>query len=197
MTEAQIKQCIANWTAIINNASALTAALGQGDYFNYTYPSTEVSGGTVHAYPGLVEGILTFFVIPSQYDNGASDIAAHTAICPIVNAGSEGGLGTNRITSRDALLRISRWEKNYTTWVPQQVASEDGMFRAFDIETQDFEVNSVKMYLGLKSTPQATVVYAADLIVANQELTVVYDDYSRPVPPYSSVAAQSEFYLLS
>ncbi len=192
MTTAEIKQCIANWTAILNDAPALTTALSQGDYFSYLYPSASVTTGTVHAYPGLVGNILNFFVIPSQYDNATSDIAAHTVVCPLLRTGD----GSNRIPSKDAKVRIDRWNKNYTSWVTAQVASSSGMFQAFNIDRQDFEVNSVKMYLGLKATPQAEVSYAADLIVANQGSSVVYDDYVNPVPPYGPSAAVASFYLL-
>jgi hypothetical protein len=72
------------------------------------------------------------------------------------------------------------------------------MFQAFDIERQDFECANTKLFLGLIATPTAEVSKTVDLIVANEEVTVVYDDFTKPVPPYlNPSAAASSFYLIN
>lgn len=196
MTTAQIKQCIANWTAILNNVPALETAFAQGNSFDYHFPVNNLGGSlSIHAYPGLKDGNLYFFLIPSAFDvSTCTDIAAHTAVCPILLS-----LGSNRIPAKEAKKRIDRWKDFYKTWIPQQVKSEFGMMQAFVLEVQDFEVTRVKINLGLTSDFQVPPTYTADLIVTNVDQTAVYyDDFSKPVPPYGTgpAAAQSNFYLI-
>jgi len=195
MDTTTIKQSIANYTAIVKNAPALVTLYGQGNCFNYVLPSPKqlASSLSIHAYPGIYEGNLNFFLIPAAYDvSTCSDINAHTQVCPVI-----WDLTSNRIPTKEAKARIKRWGDLYTTWIPQQVASTNGMFQAFDIEVQDFEVKTVKLHLGLAGNTATPGVYTADLIVTNADQNVVYyDDFVTPVPPYGTAATQSSFYLL-
>jgi len=193
-TTAQIKDRIANWTAILTNVTALENAFAQGYYFDCDYPFDQLTSGTVHAYMALNNNDLYLVLVPSIYDNATSDIGANSFVAPV-----EGTLGgTNRITSKEALSRIDRWKKNYKTWIPQQVNSTYGMFQAFDVERQDFECATTKLFLGLIATPTAEVNKTVDLIVANEEVTVLYDDFTKPVPPYVNPSATaSSFYLIN
>lgn len=193
-TTAQIKYGIACWTAILNDIPALEIAFGQGYYFNCDHSFTSLTSGTVHAYMALKDNVLYLVLIPSIYDNSTSDISANSYVYAIQN---DNGNGTNRITAKEANARIKRFKNNYKTWIPAQVNSTYGMFQAFDIERQDFECANTKLYLGLISTPSAEVSQTIDLIVENLETTVVYDDFSRPVPPFGASALQASFYLLN
>ena len=195
MDTTTIKQSIANYTAIVKNAPALVTLYGQGNCFNYVLPTAKelASSLSIHAYPGIYEGNLHFFLIPAAYDvSTCTDIGFHTQVCPVI-----WDLTSNRIPTKEAKARIKRWSDLYTTWIPQQVASTNGMFQAFDIEVQDFEVKGVKVHLGLAGNTATPGVYTADLIVTNADLTAVYyDDFATPVPPYGAAATQSSFYLL-
>lgn len=198
MDSNTIKASIANWTAIYNNSAQLISYLGQGDCFMYDHITYSLPSTHIHAYPGIYQGKLYFFLIPATYDNAtySATIAQYTTVCPteFVVGGA-----ADRVTSAVAKQRIAAWEKNYKTWVPQQVASSIGIFKVFVIPTQDFEAQSSQLSLALKVNSAAVGGFEADLIVTNPIGTqLVYDDFVKPVPPYgTSVYAQSRFYLLT
>ena len=102
--------------------------------------------------------------------------------------------GSNRITATDANARIASWVADYQTWIVQQLATANGMFRAFAIPTNGFEVIQSQVTLGLKTS---TPVKIADAIVINKNATTTYfDDMSVAVPPYSPSITQASFHLL-
>ena len=193
-----IKASIANWTAICNNSAQLISYLGQGDCFMYDHVTYSLPSTHIHAYPGIYQGKLFFFLIPATYDNAtySATIAQYTTICPIQTV--LGG-AADRVTPAVAKARIKAWEGNYKTWVPQQVNGNNGIFKVFVIPTQDFEAQTAQVSLALRASSAAIGGFKADLIVTNNlGSQIVYDDFVEPVPPYgTSVYAQSRFYLLS
>ncbi|MXN91089.1 hypothetical protein GR160_07585 [Flavobacterium sp. Sd200] len=194
-TTQQVKDGVAAWTAILTNVPQLELAFAQGYFFECDHSFTGLTSGSVHAYPALKDGTFYLVLIPSIYDNSTSDIGANSYVYPIK---TNSGTGTNRITAKEANARIKRFKDNYKTWIPEQVNSTYGMFQAFDIARQDFECADTKLYFGLISTPTAEVSKTIDLIVENLESTVVYDDFTRPVPPYlNPSAASASFYLIN
>lgn len=196
MDTITIKQSIQNWIAIINDADAVNEKFLQGNCFNYDVSPDLLSDGQVHVYPGIFEGRLLFFVIPAQYDNENYEdvIGEYTAVCPIVfNLG-----GSHEISEPVAQARMLAWQDNYQTWVPQQIATIDGLFQAFVVDTVDFQAKKVIVSLALKTSVDKPE-FVADLIISNDMKDYIsYDDFTHPVPPYGSAAmAKENFYLLS
>lgn len=203
-TSQDIVDSINAYLAIIDNDAALISLFSQGNcfYYDYTQAVTLTTAGHVHAYPGIYRESLYFFMIPAEYDNEASmpDLATYTQACPIMQTPSSGGVGSHRIPDNIAENRINNWTNYYADWIPLQVASEFGMFKAFNIAKEDFESEDDLIYLGLADDTATPNNFDADLIVANFErasAAVVFDDFVRAVPPYSTVAAEQSFYLLS
>lgn len=205
-TSQDIIDSINRYLAIVKDPKALQTCFSQGNYFYYDYKSVANRHSHIHAYPGIYEERLYFFMVPEQYDNPQSvDILwEHTQCCPIQSSEKgpvePGDPGTHRIPDNVALERIIAWEDNYMQWIPKQVDSENGMFEAFTISTQDFESEDDAIFLGLKEVLGNTTGFVADLIVANGDKTaqvMVFDDFVQSVPPFHSTAQQQNFFLLS
>jgi hypothetical protein len=196
MTSSEIIQSIQNWEDIRQDSELMIRYFGQGNSYAYSFPSYGSSSDFIHAYPGIYMGELYFFMIPSAYDKEeySTTIDKYTEPCLLVNT-----LGSDdRLSPGEAEARIKAWESNYPVWVPAQVNGAYGIFEAFAIPKQDFEVENVVVTLGLKTDATASGGFEADLIVTNGEgKNAVYDDFSKPVPPYSAAPSQEDFYLLS
>jgi len=195
MTSAEITQSIANWENDRQNTAKLLGYFHQGNAFAFTIPAYAAASPKIHAYPGIYNNAFYFFMVPSNYDKDqyVNTINQYTTVCKVQTI-----VGGGNIDSKEALLRIANWNNNYNTWVPQQVNSSIGIYEAFAIDIADFEVQSTKVSFALKSTPQATVSYAADLIVTNNIGNVLaFDDFVQSVPPFGAAAiAQANFALL-
>ena len=198
MTSAEIIASIQNWELIRNDSVAMNTYFMKGNCFSYDFPTYAQSSDFLHAYPGIYMDELYFFVIPSAYDKEeySDRIDKYTVPCMLVTL--LGG-GETRLTRAEAKARIHAWENDHEAWVTAQVGSQYGIFEAFSIPAQDFEVENVIVTLALKISAQATGGFEADLIVTNDEgKEVVYDDFSHAVPPFDVVpGAENEFYLLS
>ena len=193
-----IKQSIANWHNVLNNTTKLLEYFGQGNCFLYNFVQAMGTGSDyVHAYPAVKNGQFIFLMIPSKYDTPAyaTTINNYVTECDVALQ-----LKDNRISKKEASKRITAWNNNYTTWTPAQVASAVGMFQAFAIHVSDFEpaANPTRtINFGLIYNASLPQLYTADLIVTNVEMTATYyDDMVTTVPPFSTTAAQSSFYLL-
>ena len=194
-----IAQSLANWAAISKQSDKLVEYLSQGNSFIYNLPAYAVSSPNIHAYPAIHNSKLVFLLIPSQYDNElyAKQISKYVVVCPVGYL-VEGGYGSDRIPAGVAKARMTCWDENYTAWVPKQAASTDGIFMAFSISNEDFEVDNVIINLALKANGEEAVPFTADLVVTNREASkVYYDDFVTAVPPYGASAASNSFYLLS
>lgn len=195
MTSAEIIASIQNWEAIRNNSVVMNNYFSKGNCFLYDFPAYAESSDALHAYPGIYNDEMYFFVIPAEYDKEeyAGAIDKYTEPCMLQFI-----LGDNRLTPQEAIARETAWNNNYAAWVTAQVGSAYGIFQAFVIPTEDCEVENVIMNLALKTSASATGGFEADLIVTNDEgKLIVYDDFSKPVPPYTASASQESFYLLS
>ncbi|GGB76481.1 hypothetical protein GCM10007424_15610 [Flavobacterium suaedae] len=191
------------WEQIRQNSPALLNYLNQGNCFKFTNHHYPESSNYRHAYPGIYEGKLKMFVIPSAYDNKLTkDIASYIEVCdvfydpmPIYNPMHK----NDRISFVTAERRVDRWDEDYTKWVPKKVATKEGIFQAFAIPSQDFETNIVKVRFGLQQDKgiENPENFNADMIVACDDGTKVYEDFSTPVPPYGKDTPASGFYLLS
>ena len=84
-------------------------------------------------------------------------------------------------------------------WVyAARAATPYGVYRAVSIPIQDFETPNVTIVLGLKLDATETNGQKADMIVVNvmPNRQVYYDDYVKPVPPFSPSLTATDFYLL-
>lgn len=195
MDEQTILDSITKWKDISHNGPELLNYLAQGSCIFYTYYNVHQSH-EIHAYPGIYEDKLYFFMIPAAYDNEAhkDTFSNYTEVClvsPVPYAGS------HTIEDTDAMLRMERWEQHYESWVPKQAESEQGIFLAFNISVEDIEVPDVLINLALKVHPENESIFMADLIITNRtESRVYFDDYTTPVPPFSAVLTPQSFYLL-
>lgn len=191
MDSTTIIESLNNWKALNHDGLKLVHFLSQGNCFYYSFKAS--SSESIHAYPGIHNGELKFFLIPAEYDSPeyADDIAQNVTVCPVIWS-----YGSNRLPESVAKERIKMWDEHYKTWVPQQAATNDGIFLAFNIQSQDFEVTDTQLNLALRHDDNPTRM-KADMIVTNTSLSdVAYDDYAQPVPPYGLTASAESFYLL-
>ena len=130
MTSAEIIASIQNWEAIRGDSQTLINYFRQGNKYAYDFPAYAATSEFLHAYPGIYENKLYFFMIPSEYDKEeySSTIDQYTVPCLLVNtvAGT-----TYRLTREQAKARMRAWEVNYPAWVPGQVEGPYGIFQAF------------------------------------------------------------------
>lgn len=197
MSSEDIIASIQNWEAIRGDSQTLNNYFRQGNRYAYDFPAYAATSESLHAYPGIYNDDLYFFMIPSEYDKEEyhDTLDQYTEPCLLVNTVSG---GDDRLTSAEAKARMRAWEVNYPVWVPEQVNGPYGIFQAFAIPTKDFEVESVVISLGLKAEASATAGLEADLIVVNADgKDVVYDDFTQVVPPYNAYPSSEDFYLLS
>lgn len=194
----EITAAMKAYNAILNDTDSLIGAFKQGSYFEYTLYTTMATSTHVHAYPGIDEnGKLLFFMIPSEFDNAGTDhIETYVQPCYMMQVPLGGG---NRIPNFEAQAMCNRWLDEFQTWIPDEVThTEHGLFQAFQIPFEDFEVSGTWVNLALRLDPLATTGRKADVVVTNLTETDVYnDDYAQSVPPFGPSALQSSFYLLS
>jgi hypothetical protein len=161
-------------------------------YENVSYPETS---DYIHAYLGIHDSKLKFFLIPQAYDKVEyhDTISDYTQVCDVYWTVA----GTHVITNPEAKARMERWQKDYKAWVPKQAEKTDGMFQAFNVPADDFESDGCIGTLGLQMTGTEGPK-TADLIIANHDNTALieFDDYATPVPPYGATASAASFYLL-
>jgi len=192
-TLPEITQSLKNWEAIRQNPAQLTLYLKQGTYFNVSFPEG-AEYDVVHAYPGIDNGWLTYFVIPAMYDKPTCvNIQDYVQICPIMPA----PLG-QEIPEPEAKQRMTNWDDDMEQWIKKQVLTPEGMYQAFAIPGDDFQSTDYHIFLALRTAVNATG-YVADLIIDDESgLTnaSAFFDTVRPVPPFKPYK-KSAFYLLT
>jgi len=194
LTLNTIIESLKAYEEIIADGQALVDFYAQGNCFIFDLPPY-AGGAAMHAYPGIHEDKLKFFVIPAEYDNADTEHIAHyVTMHPII-----WNLKNNRIPNHEARVIIDRWGNDYSTWIPAQVNHTSyGMFRAFAIPMSDFEIEQTQVNLALKHDEDDPALFKADIVVTNVESSAVYyDDYATPVPPYKASVLSTSFYLLS
>src|SRR5688572_11120622 len=87
MTSQEIIQSIQNWQLILNNSQDLIRYFNQGNCYSYQFPTYAQTSPFMHAYPGIYNKKLYFFMIPSSYDKQAyaETINQYTVPCLIKN----------------------------------------------------------------------------------------------------------------
>lgn len=194
LTMQEIKDSINKWNDILGDSEALNQYFEQGYCFLYDFPKYAEDSEYIHAYPGIHGDFLIFMFIPSKFDKAETKDIQNYVKASHAMQGQNGG----RITKEEAMSRISDWVNHHKTWVKEQVDRPEGMFRAFQIDREDYELANTENYLGLKR--HLLSHKTADLIVANldgKDEAQYFDDFSKPVPPFGPDAPQSSFYLLT
>jgi hypothetical protein len=194
-TSKDIIDSIAAWQAIISDPESLIYYLNQGNTYTYDNVEYSLESDTLHAYPGIYDDKLYFFVIPDAYDNeeNKDKLTDYVQCRPVMWT----LLGTNKIPLIEGEIRIARWIEQYKHWIPVQVSQPAGMFKAFAIPSDDFSGEECLATLGLQ-IGGVEGVKTADIIVAsaNTKTLIEYDDFVNPVPPFGAAALESSFYLL-
>ncbi|QYJ68485.1 hypothetical protein [Flavobacterium litorale] len=196
LTRQEIITAIHQWKNVSTDATTVVNYFRQGNSFSYSIPKYAQASVNIHIYPAIHHDMLVFLIIPADYDKVAHDLDFQdfTYISyPMWNVGN----GT--LPDREAVERIKRWNDHYEQWIPQQINTVDGIFRAFRIGRDDFQVKDTEINMALRKDPIDPLAhFIADLIVTNKEETrVFYEDLAEPVPPFSASAALSSFYLLT
>jgi hypothetical protein len=195
MTKSDIAACLTNYADICQDADILAAYFENGNCFYYEVPENAYESEFIHVYPGVENGVMKLFVIPSQFDKEVYEqtIQHHVQVCTLMwNLRNK-----DRITASEARYQIDLWANDNPQWLTHKVSSEYGVFKAFQIPIQDFEEPLVEIYFGLRPNGEYGIAYDADLIVTNREGRIThFDDFSQPVPPYGAAASSSDFYLL-
>ncbi len=198
MTSIEIQESVQKWELIRQDSVQLVSYLSQGDSFVYDFPSYAQTSESLHAYPAIYDEKLYFLMVPSAYDKQEymPVIDQYTTACLVQRVV---GSGEDRIPSAQAQARMAAWDNYYAAWVPEQVNGAYGIFEAFKIPAQDFEVETVYVNLGLELNAAAIGGFKADLIIINDDgKQIVYDDFVNAVPPFDAVpGTQEEFALLS
>lgn len=194
LTMQEIKDSINKWNDILGDSEALNQYFEQGNCFLYDFPKYAEDSEYIHAYPGIHGDFLIFMFIPSKFDKAETKDIQNYVKASHATQGQNGG----RITKEEAMSRIADWVNHHKTWVKEQVGRPEGMFRAFQIDREDYELANTQNFLGLKR--HLLSHKTADLIVANLDgkgEAQYFDDFSDPVPPFGVNAPQSSFYLLT
>ena len=200
MDKDTIINSLTEWESVRSDDAKLIDYLAQGNCFNFTDKKYHEKSTYWHAYPGIYNGELKAFVIPSAYDKkGTHDIASYVEVCSMFHAPSSGIIPqiNDRIPAETAIRRVDRWEKDYSVWIPKKVSTTEGVFKAFAIPSQDFVTPQVKVRFALRTDVGQPMDYQADMIVACNEDKTIYEDFAEPVPPYKPGISQDSFYLLS
>jgi hypothetical protein len=192
-----IAQSLNNWKDIATQGDKLVDFLSQGNCFFYNRPDNTKTDGQIHAYPAIYDSRLVFLVIPAEYDNQQykEQLSKYVEVCPLVFVSPN---GSNRIPDGVAKERVENWDKHYNSWVPKQSATTTGIFMAFTIAVEDFEVKETIVNLALMANGEQDIPFTADVVISNKEANkVYYDDFAKSVPPYSLTATANSFYLLT
>lgn len=191
-----IKKSLEEWEMVRVDGKNAAGYFEQGNSFFYYMPTYALSSDNIHAYPGIWQGKLYFFMIPEAYDKPeyAKDIADYVTPC-LVNWGLT---GSHTIPFLLAEERVNRWSNNYKDWCMFEVKKPWGIFKAFNIPADDIPAEQeVVVTLGLQITGNEGIM-SADVIMASVSTAAIieFDDFAKPVPPYSPVMAEDSFYLL-
>lgn len=195
MTNQEIRDSIRAWSNIRDNSASLIGCFEQGNAFTFLLPSTATPSDVVHIYPAVFNEKLIFISILAQYDKPqyGSSIENFVEVSPVF-----WGLMNTRIPETEAKERMTRWNNDFRGWTQNQINTTYGIFSAFRVSAEDFEVPEVQVNLALKRTSlDPFVPSTADLIVINKlDGKILYDDFAEPVPPYNSLMPEQDFSLL-
>jgi len=194
----KIVKSIQKWDAVRKTNSEALTYLQQGNCFCFDGMDKGTST-TLHAYCGITDSKLVFYLIPSEFDTPETQqevILNKIITCPVQRIVGE----SPEIPEEEAKRRIKYWKADLEEWLPQQISSEFGLFEAFaipvaDVMGSDGNANTLlkyTAYFALEKSPSAAG-YSADLVLLDNHDNVFYDTV-RPVPPFPP--KDGIFYLL-
>ncbi|MFT5822978.1 MAG: hypothetical protein ACI8ZM_004235 [Crocinitomix sp.] len=167
---------------------------------NNNQPIPPATEAYVHAYPGIVNNTLIFFVISAYKDvPGNTNIENDIEVCATswlnpgsTPSGSEGQTG-DPLPVADALNLIQNWIGNYSPWIGNNITT---IFQAFRIPQSDSSYGSIhNATLALKSDSSTTGV-ASDVVVQDVNSQIIeYFDTVQPVPPFPISDPETDYYL--
>jgi hypothetical protein len=196
MNRDKIISAISKWNEIRFDAEKVIKQLEDGNCFFFSPSDYDDESQYIHAYPGIHDQWLTFFLIPAKYDTAEyrETFNQYVTVCPTM-----WNLSSGRIPDFIARERMHRWNTHYKAWAKIQVdETTDGIFQVFLIDREDFEVQECQVNMALREDYDNPLGHAiADMIVTNKTDTeVFYDDFSKAVPPYGPAAVVNDFFLL-
>lgn len=198
---SEIRDCINYWQEIRNDADEVLKYLSGAESFSYCKKGCKKTD-YLHVYPGVHPRTKDFYVflISKENDKSQKDCKLYKSItqCLVKNSTSN-NIGT--IPEREAKQRIENWNNSVIEWVTNQVKTEDGIFKAFNMPASHMRMcRKYKTFFALKNiTESSEAGYEADLISTESFFgrTTIYYDFVRPVPPFGGGGlTESDFYLL-
>lgn len=173
----------------------------------------------IHAYPGILDGELKFFLINSEKDKLDLIMAEKETINKNIFVADVIGMDESLVSKlnkskpskngclslREATKRIARWSLIKESWIKNQINNTEGIFQAISIPLIDLKPNcDIYAFFALTETKTKNK-YKADLIIwdcFNKEINSIdsedsLDDLCRPVPPFGEDNyAMADFGLL-
>ena len=197
-TKEMIIAAMDKWrTKIVNDVPYLIKCFKDKYYFPYTKQVAEGSK-YIHMYAGIHNTDIYFFAIPDVFDTveHRHDFERYTQPCKLSVSAVGGG---NEIDRAEAQARMDAWKDNYKTWLPKQSKTDDGIFQLFEVDTIDFDSDETLANMALVAELGNPTGFVADLIITNvaQTHALVFEDFSRPIPPMGPSALVSNYYLLT
>ncbi len=186
----EIITSLRDWEAVRNNPDLLTELFMNKLGFELDmsfFPSTI----PLHAYAGIKDGELGFYVISevNDVDSSPEDLSANCYWCPCVHSFEGGG---QEIPEDEANLRTNTWATTFPDWIQQIVNMPCGMYQTFHIPTTDLKPQKYAALFALKENVITPDVKAADLVLTNN--SGIFYDTVLSGPPFKD---QQKYYILS
>ncbi|WP_109438777.1 hypothetical protein [Aquimarina sp. AU119] len=227
-----IKKAIREWGILRQSEKASTDFLGQGSLFHIDVKKVlkvspridPIVPTYVHAYLGVHEGKLLFFlmnnIMDSESEFGKEGERIEDFIIVeeakymdqdlfgpfITTSQSRYFNSTDAIPSNEAITRIIHWSVLKDKWINSAITTPNGLFEAFVIPSTDLEKETeVFALFGLKKKklyhyPEAELIIWNEtngFLLSNSEVESSFDDIVRPVPPFGQgTIAPQNFHLM-
>ena len=195
------------WENIRTDKTAVSNYLNQGNRFTLNLPHIPLAAFSVNIYPGIFEGALYMYIVPSSEDQipvpgGACEGIYRASLeldALLINVDSDdAGIEDKAdiISHEEALIRTTDWSNSF---LRNQYVENTEIFQAFAIPTQDLVAGmDHEVFMALYEIEGVNI---ADLVIANfhsdtssenEEIDIeeVYHvieidfDLVRPVPPF-------------
>ena len=186
----EIITSLRDWESVRNNPDLLRELFMNKLGFELDmslFPSTI----PLHAYAGIKDGELGFYVISevNDVDSSPEVLSANCYWCPCVHSFEGGG---QEIPEDEANIRIGTWSKTFSNWIQQIVNMPCGMYQTFHIPTTDLHPRKYAALFALKNDVVTPDVKVADLVLTNE--TRVFYDTVTGEPPYRN---PQNYYILN
>jgi hypothetical protein len=194
------------WTGIITNPDQLLANLNQGYSFVIDRSQfntwNRISGvDTIHAYPAIFNGVMTFVVVDNVTDANPNIDFNNVFTCAYTYGKTDTVLANiqgppNNISIEDALERVFRWLMNKNGWVN----NTNRMFQGFTIPFSDLTNlfastvgDEIYVLIGMKDDGTTDLILWSDTVSFLDPRSVA--DVSCSIPPFGS-EGEGAFQLL-